>query len=118
VANGHSAVWCDYDNDGLLDLYLCSDGDQNRLFHNDGAGGFTDAAIAPLDVRGPSFAAAWADYDGDGAMDLMKGRLQLSAGGAPSSKSRVCLAAEPRCAGAYLVRTSFPPASAAPPRRR
>lgn len=83
-----SAAWGDYDNDGLIDLFVCgeyfgvSDGiasasaqpdDRNRcrLYHNLGNGKFVDVA-AQANVRNEHCAkgAVWGDYDNDGRLDL------------------------------------------------
>jgi hypothetical protein len=42
---GLTAVWSDFDNDGLLDLFIADDGQQNFLYKNDGHGHFTDVAF-------------------------------------------------------------------------
>ena len=42
---GLTAVWSDFDNDGLLDLLIANDGQQNFLYKNDGHGRFTDVAF-------------------------------------------------------------------------
>jgi enediyne biosynthesis protein E4 len=95
-----SAVWFDYDNDGRLDLFLCSFvqfslannvicGDNklgkhfyciprvfkptpNLLFHNNGDGTFTDVT-AGTDIRralGKGLGVVATDINGDGLMDL------------------------------------------------
>ncbi len=77
--NTRAAVWGDYDNDGLLDLYAVSAGSllsgngANHLYHNNGNGTFTDVAAskgAQAIVDGRGDGAAFGDYDGDGALDL------------------------------------------------
>ncbi len=84
TGKGTSAAWGDYDNDGWLDLYLtnwscfpeCDPVDftvqQDRLYHNNGDGSFTDVT-ATLDYAltlGAGFAPAFFDYDEDGDLDL------------------------------------------------
>ena len=81
-----AAVWADYDNDGLVDLFVggefrppFADGSKTtpeprnrcRLYHNEGNGKFVDVA-AKLGVAEEqcSKGAAWGDYDGDGRLDL------------------------------------------------
>ncbi len=84
TGKGTSAAWGDYDSDGWLDLYLtnwscfpeCDPVDfslqQDRLYHNNGDGSFTDVT-ATLDYAltlGAGFAPAFFDYDGDGDQDI------------------------------------------------
>ncbi len=96
-----SAAWADYDNDGDLDLYSCSESMPespeegaatvypSRLFRNDGADGFTDVA-ASAGVRNMRYCkgSAWGDYDNDGDPDLYvsnyaaENRLYRNDGGA------------------------------------
>jgi hypothetical protein len=65
------AAWGDYDDDGRQDLYVSNAGDENRLYHNNGDGTFTDMA-AELGVTAPidSFSCWFFDYDDDGRQDL------------------------------------------------
>ena len=69
-------AWGDYDNDGLLDLYVSRLDGPNHLFRNSGpdASGewrFEDVA-ADAGVRGPvvSFPTWFFDFDNDGWLDL------------------------------------------------
>ncbi len=94
-----SALWCDYDRDGFLDLFVCNyvkwspeqditctiDGKQKSyctpeayrgatcwLFHNRGDGTFEDvtAKSGVFDTSSKSLGAAMLDYDADGWPDL------------------------------------------------
>lgn len=80
-----SAVWADYDNDGLLDLYVTEYGEaSNILYHNEGNGSFSvvteEAGVSgisycsktraqQLNARN-SLQAAWFDYNKDNLIDL------------------------------------------------
>jgi hypothetical protein len=63
-------AWGDYDNDGDLDLYLANALSANKLFDNDGAGGFSDATSALLGDSNSGQGVATADYDNDGDLDI------------------------------------------------
>jgi enediyne biosynthesis protein E4 len=103
ISNGRkllsiSAAWIDYDNDGLLDLFVtnyldwspetsrvCGEpgrrltcppslypGEPSILYHNNGDGTFTDVSAATgigAEI-GKGMGVAVADYDGDGWMDI------------------------------------------------
>ncbi len=64
-------LWLDFDNDGLLDLYVANDVSANGVYRNRGDGSFTDIGASSLaaDYRGAMGLAA-GDYDRDGDMDL------------------------------------------------
>ena len=66
-----SGAWADYDNDGLLDLFVAGFCDHGRLYHNVGSGQFTLITSGPLvTASAGSQSCAWADYDNDGYVDL------------------------------------------------
>ena len=71
---GSGAALIDFDNDGLLDIFLLSGpGGYNRLYHNEGNGRFVDVTAR---VGLPQATDAWSqgvcagDYDNDGYTDL------------------------------------------------
>lgn len=80
---GSGLAWLDYDNDGWMDLYVVQGGPfpppaagspqaQDRLFHNDRNGRFTDVtAKAGLRDTAYGMGAFAADYDNDGWVDLL-----------------------------------------------
>jgi hypothetical protein len=84
-SNGAGGAWLDYDNDGLMDLYLVNSGplqgvthqpagtvrQPNRLYRNRGDGTFEDVTRKTgLECAGYCTAAVAADYDNDGHTDL------------------------------------------------
>jgi hypothetical protein len=76
--NSNGAAWADYDNDGLIDLFIACEQQYNRLYRNIGNGKFQDVA-AKAKVRGnPKLFAkgcAWIDYDNDDFPDLFVNNL-------------------------------------------
>lgn len=71
--NSNSASWADYDNDGWLDLFVCSERGRNLLFRNLRDGTFVEAGEdAGVTADGQSWAKAcsWFDYDNDDFPDL------------------------------------------------
>jgi len=76
---GASVTVVDYDKDGWPDIYVTDSGEgsQNRLYHNNHDGTFTDVAakmgVADLNKPGTgvSMGAVWGDYDNDGYPDLL-----------------------------------------------
>jgi hypothetical protein len=72
-ANSISASWCDYDGDGLLDLFVCCERQPSRLYRNRGNGTFVDVADAAglrSTAQRACKGAAWIDYDNDDRPDL------------------------------------------------
>jgi hypothetical protein len=76
TANTYSEAgsWCDFDQDGDLDLYVCNSGGslRNPFYINDATGVFTqtlDPGPPATDSR-ISRVGVWGDYDDDGDSDL------------------------------------------------
>lgn len=72
------STFADVNNDGRLDLYVCSYDSANRLYINQGDGTFKEQGKAyGLDFNGASFMMAFADFDRDGRLDayLLTGGL-------------------------------------------
>jgi hypothetical protein len=73
---GFQAVFEDFDNDGLPDLFVGNDSNPNYLYRNKGNGRFEEVGMAAgvaLSADGKemsSMGVAVADYDHDGWMDL------------------------------------------------
>ncbi len=79
-----SAVWGDYDNDGLVDLFVCGEFQGRapdprnfcRLYHNQGNGTFKNVAEqAGVANERVAKGSAWGDYDDDGRLDLFVSNL-------------------------------------------
>src|SRR5713101_2858724 len=82
---GSGVAFLDYNNDGLLDIYLVNGGTvpghpavapvRNALYRNNGNGTFTDVTDrAGVAGGGWSTSAAFLDYDRDGRLDLFVAR--------------------------------------------
>jgi hypothetical protein len=70
---GSGAAFIDYNNDGLLDIFVLSGpGGTNRLYRNEGSGRFTDVTReAGLTSDGWSQGVCAGDFDNDGFTDLL-----------------------------------------------
>ncbi|GHO60000.1 CRTAC1 family protein [Ktedonobacter robiniae] len=73
---GAAVAAADYNNDGLIDIFVSSSGRNTpcHLFRNNGDGTFTDVAkqagVAHLNDQGGVMDAVWGDFDNDGWADL------------------------------------------------
>jgi hypothetical protein len=72
ITAGFGCSWGDYDNDGKIDLFVCTGfGLNNLLFHNNGNGNFTKITSGIIvNDGGFSVSSSWLDYDKDGWLDL------------------------------------------------
>jgi enediyne biosynthesis protein E4 len=71
-AQGHSAIWWDYDGDGWPDLYVANDfAAPDKLYHNNRDGTFTDTidSVVPH-MPYSSMGSDLGDVNNDGLMDL------------------------------------------------
>lgn len=79
--NSNAIAWGDYNNDGLVDLYISRGSPTGNgyltdtLYRNNGNGTFTDVTdSAQLTESTNTWAAIWGDYDNDGFLDLFVAR--------------------------------------------
>jgi tetratricopeptide (TPR) repeat protein len=81
--NGRGVNWGDYNNDGLLDIFVSNYRlDPNFLWRNNGDGTFTNVAQAQ-EVEGKekegnyghTLGSEWGDYNNDGNLDLFSSNL-------------------------------------------
>ncbi len=75
-AKDEGGVGCsvgDYDNDGNLDIFVATYGD-NLLYRSNGNGTFTDVAQKMgITGHGHNVGASWGDFDNDGLLDIFVG---------------------------------------------
>jgi len=76
-----AAAWGDYDGDGYPDLYVANEFGENRLYHNDRDGSFSDRTHdAGAWDGGSAMGVAWGDYNGDGDLDLFVSGMHSNSG--------------------------------------
>jgi hypothetical protein len=67
----HSVAWLDYDNDGLVDVFVAHEMTPAQLFRNKGDGRFEDVtARAGVGITAFTKGVVAGDYDGNGYPDL------------------------------------------------
>ena len=88
VGDRHGSGWCDFDNDGDLDLHISIGANggsalgrkQDEMLLNLGGNQFSE--IGPeagvINTWGRGRSVAWGDYDNDGYPDLLLGNLQTN----------------------------------------
>jgi hypothetical protein len=95
--NGNGAGWADLENDGFPDLYVTTIAEGRfHLFMNDGAGAFTEEAVArgvalADDEPRAGFTVTFGDVDNDGWVDIHTNEWTAPErfGEAPSSHARL-----------------------------
>jgi len=76
IGKGMGVAFADYDGDGFTDIFITNDTFQNFLFHNNGDGTFTDAAMlagVQYNESGKTVAGMGVDFrdiDNDGRPDI------------------------------------------------
>jgi len=76
TCGNYGSIWTDYDNDGLVDLFIakCGCDPVDLLMHNNDNGSFLNVAPAlGLADSHQSWSSAWGDFDNDGDMDVLIG---------------------------------------------
>ncbi|HKP98509.1 MAG TPA: FG-GAP-like repeat-containing protein, partial [Fibrobacteria bacterium] len=79
IRDSYGVALADFDQDGLLDVYMVGFRTLNRLLINNGDGTFRDKSIPagvggnlmPQGIRNLELGAGAADFDNDGAVDLL-----------------------------------------------
>ena len=76
IHGGMGTDWGDYAGDGRLDLFVATfQGEAKSLYHNDGAGQFSDVSyrtgLAPPTIPHVAFGCKLFDYDNDGHLDVI-----------------------------------------------
>jgi hypothetical protein len=100
INGGHTkgVIWGDYDHDRWPDLYISNYRGENRLYHNNRDGTFTDVA-EQAGVAAPfwSFPTWFWDYNNDGKLDLYVGSYHVGVGHVAGDYIGLPADSEPDC---------------------
>ena len=73
--------WCDFDQDGDQDLYVCNDFAKDELYQNNGDSTFTAITESiGLKAFGFGMGSSWNDHNNDGHFDLYVSNMYSKAG--------------------------------------
>lgn len=74
--NGYGCAWADYNDDGMLDLYITNQNSQSVLYKNNGDGTFENVTYETgLSNVVSAIGGSWGDVDNDGDLDLYVSNL-------------------------------------------
>jgi hypothetical protein len=99
-SNGGMAAG-DFNDDGWPDLYMGVYESANRLFLNNGQGGFTDATTREIGDVGQAYGVAIGDIDNDGDLEIFQ-----AAGGGLGALAWGCRGWEPPAALTWPILTT------------
>lgn len=76
---GQGVVFLDVNNDGLLDIFLCNNNNQNKLWINVNALSFSESSASwNVNFTGPGRGVSAADFNNDGLIDIMIGNYNAT----------------------------------------